>query len=183
MGLNRTRSVLLGSGGFSTPRRRGVFRDTVSDLFSEKSEIIFIPYASHDWDSYTERMREFLGDQRLLNIDSFEDHEDAVKGCEAIYVGGGNSFLLIKNLHERGLIKAIRDKVASGTPYLGVSAGSNVACPTMMTTNDMPIVLPLHSSPLASFHFRSTPTTTRARSCSWMGMRLRITTASRGLRG
>ena len=127
------------------------------DLFSEKSEILFIPYASHDWDSYTERMREFLLDQRLLNIDSFEDHEEAVKGCEAIYVGGGNSFLLIKELHERGLIEAIRDKVASGTPYLGVSAGSNVACPTMMTTNDMPIVLPPSFESLGIVPFQINP--------------------------
>jgi dipeptidase E len=71
-----------------------------------------------------------------------DDLSVAVEEMEGIYVGGGNSFLLIKELHERGLIGPIRERVMSGVPYLGVSAGANVACPTMMTTNDMPIVLP-----------------------------------------
>ena len=68
--------------------------------------------------------------------------KSAVDDADGIYVGGGNSFLLIRGLHERGLVGSIRDRSLAGAPYLGVSAGSNVACPTMMTTNDMPIVQP-----------------------------------------
>jgi len=157
--MKYSRSVLLGSGGFSTTSRRNLFREAVSDHFTACSEILFVPYASHweDWGTYTERMQDFLGDPRLLNIDSFDDHSEAVEGAEAIYVGGGNSFLLIKELHDRGLIGPIRDRVEAGVPYLGVSAGSNIACPTMMTTNDMPIVAPQSFESLGIVPFQINP--------------------------
>ncbi len=137
-------SVLLGSGGISTPERRELYRSLCSEHFSGCSNVLFVPFASDDWDSYTSRMNEFLGPEgpTLVGIQAFPDHESAIRESDAIYVGGGNSFLLIRELHERGLVEPIRDVVMGGTPYLGVSAGSNVACPTMMTTNDMPIVLP-----------------------------------------
>jgi len=59
-----------------------------------------------------------------------------------VYVGGGNTFRLTTDLHRYGLLEPIRQRVAEGMPYMGVSAGTNVACPTMQTTNDMPIVMP-----------------------------------------
>ena len=61
---------------------------------------------------------------------------------EGIYVGGGNTFLLTKKLQENNLINSLRNVVKNGIPFMGVSAGSNIACPTMMTTNDMPVVMP-----------------------------------------
>ncbi len=142
--------VLLGSGGISTQERREVYRALVSEHFSECTAVLFVPYASADHTDYTTKMQEFLGPDgpKLVGIEDFEDSVSAVQEMEGIYVGGGNSFLLIRELHERGLIGAVRDRVLSGAPYLGVSAGANVACPTMMTTNDMPIVLP---PSLASF--------------------------------
>ena len=137
-------SVLLGSGGIATEERWLLYRWLVSEHFVGCDEVLFVPYASHDWPSYTERMQEFLGPEgpRLVGIESHDDHISAVRESEAIYVGGGNSFLLIRDLHEMGLVSPIRERALAGAPYLGVSAGSNVACPTMMTTNDMPIVLP-----------------------------------------
>lgn len=66
----------------------------------------------------------------------------AVRKAEAIVVGGGNTFQLLATLHAKGLVAAIRDRARAGVPYVGWSAGSNVACPTMKTTNDMPIVEP-----------------------------------------
>jgi dipeptidase E len=136
--------ILLGSGGIATEERRATYRELVKNHFESSSEVLFVPLASNDHSAYTDRMQKFLGSEAptLVGLESFEDEIDAVNRAEAIYIGGGNSFLLIRDLHERGLIGPIRERCLGGVPYLGVSAGSNVACPTMMTTNDMPIVLP-----------------------------------------
>jgi len=151
--------VLLGSGGIATEARRKLYRELVSDHFTGCSEVLFVPYASHDHPTYTERMSQFLGesDARLVGIEAKEDPLAAIASAEAIYVGGGNSFLLIKELHEGGLIEPIREAVLSGTPYLGVSAGANVACPTMMTTNDMPIAHPESFDSLGIVPFQINP--------------------------
>ncbi len=141
---NESISVLLGSGGIATETRRETYRKMVSEHFSDCKEVLFVPFASDDHDSYTSRMQDFMGEggPRLVGIHSHEDPVSAVSEADGIYVGGGNSFLLIRDLHHAGLIGPVRDAVMGGVPYLGVSAGANVACPTMMTTNDMPIVLP-----------------------------------------
>ena len=137
-------SVLLGSGGISTDQRRALYQDLVSEHFSGCSEVVFVPFASHDHDTYTSRMQQFLGPEgpTMVGLHTFEEPSDALSEAEGVYVGGGNSFLLIRDLHEMGLVAPIREAVLGGAPYLGVSAGANVACPTMMTTNDMPIALP-----------------------------------------
>ena len=124
--------VLLGSGGISTEDRREVYRTLVGDHFSGCETVLFLPYASDDHDTYTSRMQDFIGPDgpTLVGIHTFEDERSAVDQADGIYVGGGNSFLLISDLHERGLIGPIRERCLGGVPYLGVSAGSNVACPT-----------------------------------------------------
>jgi len=136
--------VLLGSGGIATEDRRDLYRSLVLEHFSDCESVLFVPFASDDHDSYTSRMQGFFGPDgpMLVGIHTFDDQVSAVNDAAGIYVGGGNSFLLIRDLHETGLLAPIRECVLAGTPYLGVSAGSNVACPSMMTTNDMPIVLP-----------------------------------------
>ena len=136
--------VLLGSGGISTEARRATYRELVGEHFSGCQSIVFVPFASDDHEHYTSRMQDFLGPggPRLVGIHNSDDPRSTIRDAEGIYVGGGNSFLLIRDLHDLGLVDRIRDSALSGAPYLGVSAGSNVACPTMMTTNDMPIVLP-----------------------------------------
>ena len=142
-GSPRTR-VLLGSGGIATEERRETYRRLVSEHFRECEQVLFVPYASHEHSDYTSRMQAFLGPDgpSLVGIESMGDPLAAIGEMQGVYVGGGNSFLLIRELHDRGLLVAIRERVLSGVPYLGVSAGANVACPTMMTTNDMPITLP-----------------------------------------
>lgn len=142
--------VLLGSGGISTEERKAKFHELTSLHFSNTTEVLFIPFASHDHSSYTARMGSFLApiDIRVVGIESFEDQIAAVEAADAIYVGGGNSFLLAKELHDRGLVEPIRSAVFRGASYLGISAGANVACRTMMTTNDMPIV---HTPSFESF--------------------------------
>ncbi len=136
--------ILLGSGGIATEERIGTYRGMVRSHFSDCPQVVFISYASHDHSSYTSRMQDFLGldGPSLVGVESFEDTLGALEDASGVYVGGGNSFLLIQELHQRGMLDTIRELVQRGVPYLGVSAGANVACPTMMTTNDMPITLP-----------------------------------------
>ena len=109
-------------------------------------KVLFIPYAAvtFSYDAYekkvSERFREVGHD--IVSIHHFNDPVIAVTEAEAIAVGGGNTWKLLKTIRENSLIGPVREKVLGGTPYLGWSAGSNVACPTIMTTNDMPVVQP-----------------------------------------
>ena len=108
--------------------------------------VLFIPYAAvtFSYDIYEEKVSERFREigHRIISIHRFSDPLKAVKEAEAIATGGGNTWKLLKNIRENKLIGAVREKVDSGTPYIGWSAGSNVACPTIMTTNDMPVVQP-----------------------------------------
>ncbi len=107
---------------------------------------LFIPYAAvtFSFDEYerkvNDRFREVGHD--VISIHHYTDPVKAVKNAKAIVVGGGNTWMLLKMLHDNKLIGPVREKVISGTPYIGWSAGSNVACPTIMTTNDMPVTEP-----------------------------------------
>ena len=160
MAIGRTpTSILLGSGGIATEERRKLYGRLVSEHFSDCPEVVFVPFASDDHTSYTSRMQGFLGDlgPRLVGLHEYTEPIEALSQADGIYVGGGNSFLLTKGLHEKGLIAPIRERVLSGAPYLGVSAGANVACPTMMTTNDMPIVPPPSFDSLGIVPFQINP--------------------------
>ena len=107
---------------------------------------IFIPYAgvSINYDDYTKRVNEGLKNLNIQvkGIHEFSNPLQAIKGSDAILVGGGNTFELLNQLYKNNLIESIQDKVNKGCPYIGWSAGSNVACPTIRTTNDMPISFP-----------------------------------------
>ena len=151
--------VLLGSGGIATEERRGLYRSLVSEHFSNCERVLFVPFASDDHSGYTSRMQgslEGIG-LKLVGLHESQEPIETISQADSIYVGGGNSFLLVKELQERGLMGPIREKVLSGTPYLGVSAGANVACPTMMTTNDMPIVKPQSFDSLGIIPFQINP--------------------------
>jgi dipeptidase E len=107
--------------------------------------VLFVPYAVADWDGYAEgARRRFAG--LGFGLDSIHDAPSgaaaAVERAAAIFIGGGNTFRLLKALWDHGLVEPIRRRVLEGVPYIGSSAGSNVACPTIKTTNDMPIVEP-----------------------------------------
>jgi len=109
-------------------------------------KVLFIPYAAvtFSYDIYEEKVMERFREagHKIVSIHHFGDPVQAVHNAEAIAVGGGNTWKLLKNIRENNLILPIREKVKGGTPYIGWSAGSNVACPTIMTTNDMPVVQP-----------------------------------------
>lgn len=115
-------------------------------LGEKKVTGLFIPYAgvSITFDDYTKRVKERFNEvgHDIISIHDVKDPVEAVKNAEAIIVGGGNTWQLIKMIQDNQLIEAVREKVLNGTPYIGWSAGSNVACPTIKTTNDMPVVEP-----------------------------------------
>lgn len=107
---------------------------------------LFIPYAAvtFSFDVYEQKVAERFAEIgfKVKSIHHYSDPVKAVNEAEAIVVGGGNTWQLVRMLHDNGLMDAIREKVIAGTPYVGWSAGSNVACPTLRTTNDMPIIDP-----------------------------------------
>lgn len=110
--------------------------------------IVFIPFAgvSLSWDDYEQKVKERLTEAGHLvkSIHHFDNFPKAILEAEVIMVGGGNTWHLTRLLHEHKLIAPVRKRVLEeGIPYIGWSAGSNVACPTLKTTNDMPIVDPL----------------------------------------
>ena len=107
---------------------------------------LFIPYAAvtFSFDLYEEKVAERFAELgfQVKSIHHFADPVKAVYDSEVIVVGGGNTWQLVRMLHDNQLMKPIREKVMNGVPYIGWSAGSNVACPTLRTTNDMPIIDP-----------------------------------------
>ena len=122
-------------------------KNNIKEFLGEKVKtILFVPFAAvtFSFDEYVEKVQERMGDigYKVVGIHTFEDKAKAVREAEAIMVGGGNTWQLLNMMQEFGLVEAIRNKVIDGTPYVGWSAGSNVACPTIKTTNDMPIVQP-----------------------------------------
>lgn len=119
----------------------------LKSFFKGVETLTFIPYArpsgiSHD--SYTAKVREAFSQINIAvkGIHEYENPVKAIEEADAIFTGGGNTFLLVQQLYQNNLISTIQEKVKAGTPYLGTSAGSNICGLTMETTNDMPIVYP-----------------------------------------
>ncbi len=129
---------------------------------------LFIPYAgvnlapeslNASYDVYEKRVQNVFKDfgVKLSSIHKEKNPKDAVKNAEMLVVGGGNTFHLVKMMHKTGVMKAIRRSIKKGVPYIGWSAGSNVACPSLRTTNDMPIVEPKSFKGLKVIPFQINP--------------------------
>ena len=116
-------------------------------LGEKKMHTLFIPYAAvtFSFDEYESKVQERFSEigHYITSIHHFSDPLKAFGEAEAIIVGGGNTWQLVRMMHDNNIMEPIRKKVLEGIPYIGWSAGSNVACPTLRTTNDMPIVDPL----------------------------------------
>jgi len=121
-------------------------------FLGDRRRVAFVPFAAHDHDAYIAKVRERLA-RMELDVVSLDDLDCA----EAIFVGGGNTFRLLKTLYDRDLLHTIRDRVRAGLPYLGTSAGTVIAAPTMQTTNDMPIVEPPSFAALGLIDFHINP--------------------------
>lgn len=128
-------------------------------LGSSTGSVLFLPFALHDHDGYARTASEpfeQLG-YRLESIHEKDRSVEAVLSAEAIFAGGGNTFRLLNSLYELLLLDAIRSRVRAGMPYVGSSAGTNVACASIKTTNDMPIVGPPSLDALGLVRFNINP--------------------------
>jgi len=121
----------------------------IKDFLGKKiKKVLFIPYAAvtFSFDEYQKKVQERFSELGYevdsIHNYSYQDKKQAIKDCEAIVVGGGNTFQLLKLIQQQDLIETIRYECLKGKPYIGWSAGSNLSCPTICTTNDMPIVEP-----------------------------------------
>lgn len=146
--LSMNKNIILAS---TSTLFGGAYLDYLTEelrvLYAGIDEVLFIPYArpsgiSHQ--DYTRKAAEYF--QKLSisirGIHTCEDPLDAIRNAQAFFTGGGNTFLLVKTLHEEKLMNILKQEVESGKPYLGCSAGSNIGGQNMKTTNDMPIVYP-----------------------------------------
>ncbi|HKY14211.1 MAG TPA: dipeptidase PepE [Microthrixaceae bacterium] len=122
--------------------------------------VTFVPFARDDWDGYFDVVSAALG---AIGIDVVSAHrcaepDRAIADAQVLMMGGGNTFRLLAALHRLGIMEVVRDRVREGaTRYMGASAGTNVACPTIRTTNDMPICLPPTFSALGLLPFQINP--------------------------
>jgi dipeptidase E len=131
----------------------------IREMMGDARRIIFIPYALADRAAYAKKAVsrfECMGFE-CKAIDEYKSAALALDCADALFVGGGNTFRLLKALHELGLVEAIRRRIEQGMIYMGASAGSNVACPTIRTTNDMPIVEPATLKALNLFPYQINP--------------------------
>lgn len=135
---------------------------TLKKHFDNVKTLLFIPYArpsgiSHD--EYTGKVSEAFAKINIAvkGIHEFEHPVEALENAEAIFTGGGNTFLLVTQLYKTGIIETLEKVVKNGTPYLGTSAGSNICGLTMGTTNDMPIVYPPSFKTLGLVPFNINP--------------------------
>ncbi len=130
-------------------------------LGKEVRTIAFVPYAAVDisYIEYTNMVSDVFTELGY-SVKSTEDiigSETVIEQADAIVVGGGNTFHLIHMMHQKGLVESIRKKVENGTPFIGWSAGANVACPSIKTTNDMPVIQPVSFDALSVVPFQINP--------------------------
>lgn len=133
--------------------------EEIRSFLGDVSRVLFIPFALADYEAYAARARDSfaaLGYQ-LDSIHSATDKQEAVKQAESIFIGGGNTFRLLKALYDFEILQPIKERAEHGMPYIGSSAGSNVAAPTIRTTNDMPIVEPPSFAALGLVSFQINP--------------------------
>jgi dipeptidase E len=146
-------STLFGSGYLEYAKAE------VCDFLGHAKSVLFVPFALRDHDSYAAKAAARFAEMGF-DFDSLHQSSAmhrAVDRAEAIFVGGGNTFRLLKTLYDFDLLPAIRKRVMSGMPYIGSSAGANVAGPTIRTTNDMPIVQPPSFEALGLVDFQINP--------------------------
>ena len=137
-------------------------KEQIRKFLGEKSvNALFVPYAGimFSYDDYEKKVEERFSEigHHVTSIHRFADPVKAVEEADVIVIGGGNTWKLVQMLHHNELMDTIRKKVQAGTPYIGWSAGSNVACPTLRTTNDMPIIHPVSFDTLNLVSFQINP--------------------------
>jgi dipeptidase E len=146
----------------STVHGRGYLdhvEDEIRNFLGSAKKVLFFPFALFDRDDYTARAGARFAKMgyALKSAHAVPNPEEAIAATDAIFIGGGNTFRLLKALQDVELLEPIRRKVKGGAPYIGSSAGSNVAGPTIKTTKDMPIVQPHSFNSLGLVPFQISP--------------------------
>ena len=152
----RRRLLLISSSAIHGTGYLDHAEEMIRSFLGGLSRILFVPYALFDRDGYAAQAGarfETMG-IALESIHRAADPREAILAAPALFVGGGNTFRLLKTLQDLSLVEAIRERVAAGMPYIGSSAGTIVTCPTIRTTNDMPIVEPSSLSALGLVEFQ-----------------------------
>ncbi|KDR15187.1 alpha-aspartyl dipeptidase-like [Zootermopsis nevadensis] len=162
MGTKERRLLLLSSSVVHGSEYLQHAADDINNFLKKYhvTRILFVPYALHDYDEYTNKVTSVFEKwgYKVNSIHTSKDPVQAVKQAETFYVGGGNTFQLLKALYDWNLIDPIRKSVLEeGVPYIGSSAGTNVATPSICTTNDMPIVYPPSFTALGLIPFNINP--------------------------
>jgi dipeptidase E len=131
----------------------------IRNFLGDARKVLFFPFALHDCDAYAIKANERFAamGSSLQSVHTVRDPRMAIEQTDAIFIGGGNTFRLLKALQDLELLDPIRHKVKSGAPYIGSSAGSNVAGPTIKTTKDMPVVQPRSFNSLDLVPFQISP--------------------------
>jgi len=131
----------------------------IREFLGDVKNVLFVPYALYDRDAYTSTAHERFERMgfELTSIHTSSNPQAAVGEADVVFIGGGNTFRLLKALYDYGVLDPIRNRVNSGMPYIGSSAGSNVAGPTIKTTKDMPIVQPPSFDALGLVPFQISP--------------------------
>ncbi len=135
---------------------------SIGRFLGDVGEVLFIPYAAVtiSYDDYLAKVQRRFDDISVTvrSVHKFSDPARAVEKAHAIVVGGGNTFALLKAMQDHALLEPVRRRICEGgIPYIGWSAGSNLACPTIRTTNDMPIVEPAGFGALGLIPFQINP--------------------------
>jgi dipeptidase E len=149
-------STMPGTPFFTWPR------PFVQDFLGERrKKLVFIPFAAvtlpmDEYEEIVKTVFEQMG-HSLLSVHHAEDKIRAVESAEGIVVGGGNTFALVSRMYQENLMATVRARVLEGVPYIGWSAGANLSCPTLMTTNDMPVVQPPSFEALNLIPFQMNP--------------------------
>jgi dipeptidase E len=131
----------------------------IRDFLGNVKQVLFVPYAVFDRDEYADMARDRYARMgyEVTSVHAAIDPIEAVNKTDAVFIGGGNTFRLLNALYQANLLEPIRNRVKNGMPYIGSSAGSNVAGPTIKTTNDMPIVQPPSFDSLGLVSFQISP--------------------------
>lgn len=133
--------------------------DAIRGFLGPVRRLVFVPFALHDRERYTAKTRERFAREGIdvtgLSLDGAG--AEALRGSEAVFVGGGNTFRLLDRLQRSALVDLLRARALEGMPYIGASAGTNIAAPTIKTTNDMPIVEPGSFQALGLVPFQINP--------------------------
>ena len=131
----------------------------IKDFLGKTSRTVFVPFAVSDRGAYAGKAKERFRQMgfELESIHHLSNMKRAIEQADAIFIGGGNTFRLLKGLYDHDVLTPIRERVESGMPYIGSSAGSIVACPTLKTTKDMPVVQPPTFEALGLVPFQISP--------------------------